>query len=37
MLICVTMYNENKTMLKETLKGIQKNLKEFKKVGISSN
>lgn len=34
MLICITMYNENKSVFEDTLNGIYKNLKKFKSVGI---
>ena len=36
-LICITMYNEDRASLKGTLLGIQRNLAEFKKIGISSD
>lgn len=35
MLICVTMYAEDRQMLKNTLKGIQRNVKNFKEYNIS--
>ena len=37
MLVCVTMYNEDESLLKKTLDGIESNLPEFKKYNISSN
>ena len=36
-LICITMYNENRDALKGTLLGIQRNLRLFKQMGISSD
>ena len=37
MLCVVTMYNESNSLLKKTLRGIQKNLAGFKNLNISES
>lgn len=36
MLVCVTMYNEDREALETTLGGIQNNLKHFFEMGINT-